>query len=118
MSAAYNYSIRIAGQPCPAGQNKQVWSRYQQIAKDTRLAKVNPAQLPDSYSALYELTKMPDALLSVLVVGGVLSSRMTTRELRTIRIKGKVPVSVTVWVDPGECGDLVDRIKVIRDEFE
>lgn len=117
MSAAYNYSIRIAGQPCPAGQNKQVWSRYQQIAKDTRLAKVNPAQLPDSYSALYELTKMPDDLLSGLVRYGVLSSRTTTRELRTIRVRGKVPVSVTVWADPGECEDLVSRIEAIRGEF-
>lgn len=117
MSAAYNHSIRIAGQPCSPGQNKQVWSRYQQIAKDTRLAKANPALLPDSYSALYELTKMPSDLLAALLTYGSVSSGTTTRELRMIRIKGKVPVSVTVWADPGECGDLVSRIDSIRAEF-
>lgn len=117
MSRGYSTAIRISGQPCPSGHNKVVWYRYQQVARDTRLSRINPALLPDSYCALYELTKMPDDLLSGLVRYGVLSSRTTTRELRTIRIKGKVPVSVMVWADPGECEDLMGRIEEIRGEF-
>lgn len=117
MSQGYSTAIRIAGQPCPAGHNKVVWYRYQQVARDNRLSRIDPALLPDSYCALYELTKMPDDLLSGLVRYGVLSSRTTTRELRTIRVRGKVPVSVTVWADPVECGDLVSRIEEIRGEF-
>ena len=117
MSTGYSTAIRIAGQPCPPGHNKIVWYRYQQIARDTRLRLIGPGLLPDSYCALYELTKMRSELLSALVTHGVLTSKSTTRELRRIRIRGKVPVTVTVWTDPEEAEDLVDRIERIRSEF-
>jgi hypothetical protein len=117
MSQGYSTAIRIAGQPCPPGHNKVVWYRYQQVARDTRLSRIDPALLPDSYCALYELTKMPDALLSGLVRYGVLSSRTTTRELKTIRITGKIPLTTTIWTEPGEYDDLVSRIEEIRGEF-
>ena len=117
MSKGYSTAIRIAGQPCPPGHNKIVWYRYQQIARDTRLRLIDPALLPDSYCALYELTKMGSELLSGLVEHGVLTSRSTTRELRAIRIRGKVPVAVTIWADPEECEDLVRRVEGLRSEF-
>jgi hypothetical protein len=117
MSAAYNYSIRIAGQPCPAGQNKQVWSRYQQIVKDTRLARISRSVLPDSYTGLYELTKMPTTLLDRIVDLGLVSPSTPFRILKSIRITGKIPLTTTIWTDPGEYEDLVSRIEEVRGEF-
>jgi hypothetical protein len=117
MSAAYNHSIRIAGQPCPAGHNAKVWSRYQQIAKDTRLSRISRSVLPDSYTGLYELTKMPTTLLDRIVDLGLVSPNTPYRILKAIRITGKIPLTTTIWTEPGEYDDLVSRIEEVRGEF-
>lgn len=118
MSAAYTYATKIAaGAPCPAGHNPRVWSRYQQIARDTRLARFHPDDLPDSYTGLYELTKMPSDLLYALMAFGSVSSRTTTRELRTIRRRGEVPVTLRIWADPQTVSDVVYRIEEVKAEF-
>ena len=117
MSAAYTHSIRIAGQPCPPGHNAKVWSRHQQIAKDTRIARIDPALLPDSYTGLYELTKMPTRLLDRIVDLGIVTPKATTRFLRSIRIAGKVPLITTIWTDPEEYRDVASRIEEVRAEF-
>ena len=94
MSVAYSNIIRIAGQPCPAGHNAKVWSRYQQIAKDSRLSAIDPALLPDSYSALYELTKLSGDKIRRMVELCAMRPDLSCREIREIRATGKVWVKV------------------------
>lgn len=117
MSSAYTYARSQYGNPCPAGVSQQSWRRIQQVARDTRLRLVDPALLPDSYSALYELTKLPTGMLTVSVNVALMRPDLSCREVRAWRAKGKLPMTVTIWTDPGEYGDLVDRIERIRDEF-
>lgn len=117
MSRPYAYAQSQYGKPCPSGASQQSWRRIQQIARDSRLPSVDPALLPDSLSALYELTKLPTAMLTVSVNVGLMSPGLSCREIRAWRAKGKLPVTVTIWTDPEECGDLVERIERIRSEF-
>ena len=117
MSSAYNHSIRIAGQPCPAGHSPRAWSRYQKIAKDTRLARFHPDDLPDSCCALYELTKMPSDLLYALMAFGSVSRRTPAHELREIRFRGEVPVTLRIWANLQTVSDLAYRIEEVRGEF-
>ncbi|MGA0848162.1 MAG: hypothetical protein ACO3PY_06115 [Pontimonas sp.] len=94
MSTAYDNIIRIAGQPCPPGHNAKVWSRYQQICKDTRLRLIDPALLPDSYSALYELTKLSGDRIRRMVELDAIRPDLSCREIREIRLTGKVWIKV------------------------
>lgn len=94
MSVAYDNIIRIAGQPCPAGHNAKVWSRYQQIARDTRLRQIDQTLLPDSYSALYELTKLSGDRIRRLVELDAIRPDLSCREIREIRTTGKVWIRV------------------------
>ena len=117
MSTAYTYARSQSGNPCPAGVSQQPWRRIQQIAKDSRLPAIDPALLPDSLSALYELTKLPTGMLTVSVNVALMRPGLSCREIRAWKVRGKLPVTVTVWADPEECGDLVERVDMLRDEF-
>lgn len=92
MSKGYKQAKAIAGLSCPAHMNKQVWARYQAVAKDPRLASIYTHNLPDSYVSLYELTRMPTPLLEAVARSGLLNSRTPYRLLRKIRISGKLPI--------------------------
>ena len=117
MSRPYAYAVSQYGKPCPSGASQQSWRRIQQIGRDTRLRLISPTSLPDSLSALYELTKLPTAMLTVSVNIGLMSPDLSCREIRAWRAKGKLPIAVTIWADPGECGDLVGKVDALRSEF-
>lgn len=118
MSKGYKQAKAIAGLPCPAHVNKQVWARYQAVAKDSRLASFFYIHnLPDSYVSLYELSRMPTPLLKAVARSGLLSRRTPYRLLRKIRISGKVPVQLEVWTEPDEVADLEQRLSQLRDEY-
>ena len=117
MSKGYKKAKAIAGQPCPAHANKQVWARYQAVAKDSRLAGIYTHNLPDSYVSLYELTRMPTPLLEAVARSGLLNRRTPYRLLRKIRISGKLPVRLEVWTEPGEVADLELLLNRLKDEF-
>ena len=117
MSRPYAYAQSQYGKPCPSGASQQSWRRIQQIGRDTRLRLINPALLPDSLSALYELTKLPTGMLTVSVNVALMRPDLSCREIRAWRAKGKLPITVTIWTDPEEAEDLVDRIDRIRSEF-
>lgn len=114
MSKGYKQALAIAGQPCPAHVNKQVWARYQAVAKDSRLAGIDTHNLPDSYVSLYELSRMPTPLLEAVARSGLLNSKTSVRLLRKIRISGKLPIQLEVWIEPA---DLENRLRQLRDEF-
>lgn len=117
MSKGYKRALAIAGQPCPAHANKQVWYRYQAVARDSRLAQLDPSCLPDSYVSLYELSRMPTPLLEAVARSGLLNSKTSVRLLRKIRISGKLPIQLEVWTEPGEVADLELRLNRLKDEF-
>jgi hypothetical protein len=117
MSKGYKQARAIAGLPCPAGHNKQVWYRYQAVARDSRLARLDPSCLPDSYVSLYELSRMPTPLLEAVARSGLLTSKTSVRLLRKIRVSGKLPVQLEVWTEPDEVADLEQRLRQLRDEF-
>jgi hypothetical protein len=117
MSKGYKQARAIAGQPCPAGHNKQVWYRYQAVARDSRLARLDPSCLPDSYCALYELTRMSTPLLKAVARSGLLHRKTGTLLLKKIRVSGKVPVRVEIWTEPDEVADLERRLSHLQDEF-
>lgn len=56
-------------------------------------------------------------MLTVSVNVALMRPDLSCREIRAWRAKGKLPMTVTIWADPGEYGDLVDRIERIRDVF-
>jgi hypothetical protein len=117
MSKGYTRAKAIAGLPCPAYVNKQVWGRYQAVAKDSRLAGIYTHNLPDSYVSLYELTRMPTPLLEAVARSGLLDRRTPYRLLRKIRISGKLPIQLEVWTEPEEVADLELRLNRLKDEF-
>lgn len=116
-SKGYKQAKAIAGLPCPAGHNKQVWYRYQAVARDSRLAQLDSSCLPDSYCALYELTRMPTQLLEAVARSGLLHRKTGTLLLKKIRVSGKVPVRLEVWTEPGEVADLELLLNRLKDEF-
>lgn len=117
MSKGYKQALDIAGLPCPAHHNKQVWYRYQAVARDSRLAELDPSCLPDSYVSLYELTRMPTTLLEAVARSGLLNSKTSVRLLRQIRISGKLPVQLEVWAEPSQVADLERRLSQLQVEF-
>ena len=117
MSAAYTRSIWIAGKPCPPSHSFEGWIRHKQIARDNRLSRIDPAVLPDSFSALYELSKMTTSLLNRIVELGLVTPESSTRFIRLIRRKKKVPLITTIWTDLEEYEDVASRIEEVRAEF-
>ena len=97
MSTAYINSIRIGAQSGPGpGMNKETWLRHKRVASDTRLPGIDPALLPESFTALHELSKMSDVVLKQVVRLGLLGPDTSSRYLRTIRVTGRVKVEVKV----------------------
>lgn len=70
--------------------NKQTWLRHKQIAEDSRLSTISPGNLPKSFSALYELSKMPTDAINLLERTGILGDDITSRVLKRIRLVGKI----------------------------
>jgi len=56
-------------------------------------------------------------MLTVSVNVALMRPDLSCREIRAWRAKGKLPITVTIWTDPEEAEDLVDRIDRIRSEF-
>jgi hypothetical protein len=113
--SALAYAQSVSGQPCPTGFNPQIWGRIQQIARDTRLPSVDPALLPDSYCAVYELTKMSTPLLDRLVRIGVIRAEASSRELERIRVTGRIRVRIDTEIeamagDPASMVDVVGQL--------
>jgi len=117
MSRGYRTALSVSGQACPSHANKQVWARYQRVASDDRIARLLPSCLPDSYVALYELSRMPDELFDAVVCSGILNPKTSVRLLRRVRVMGKVPVKVEVWVAPGQVRGLEQELERVNHVF-
>jgi hypothetical protein len=106
MSKGYSTALRLAGNTSrPAHINKQVWYRYMAIARDNRLARIS--NLPDSYTSLYELTRMDDNLLEAVVKAGLIDGKTPARLLKSIRIRKKIPYQAVIWVEPDKWQETV-----------
>jgi len=110
MSRGYSTALSLSGKARPAHANKQVWGRYQKIASDPRFSQIDPSALPDSYVSLYEMSRMPDDLFEAVTRSGILGPKTSVRLLRKVRVTGKVPVRVEMWVAPGQVRDLERRL--------
>ena len=89
----YATSVQIAQSGTrPASMNKQTWLRHKQIAEDTRLSTISPDKLPASFSALYELSKMPTEMINRLEKTGILGDDTASRVLKRLRLEGKIEI--------------------------
>ena len=110
MSKGYSTALRLAKNTSrPAHINKQVWYRYMAIAKDKRLASIN--NLPDSYTSLYELSRMSDKLLEAVVEAGLVQAKTSSRLLKSIRITGKIPYQAVIWVEPDRWQEVAEAVR-------
>jgi hypothetical protein len=71
--------------------------------------------LPDSYCAVYELTKMSTPLLDRLVRIGVIRAEASSRELERIRVTGRIRVRIDTEIeamagDPASMVDVVGQL--------
>ena len=117
MSQGYRTALSVSGQACPSHANKQVWARYQRVASDARIARLLPSCLPDSYVALYELSRMPDELFEAVSCAGILNPKTSVRLLRKVRVTGRVPVKVEVWVNPSQVKGLEQELERVSLAF-
>lgn len=67
---------------------------------------MDSALLPDSYSSLCELTRMPSGLIAALAGNGLLGQGVSSRVLREVRIRGKLPIRIEGWVKPEEYAEV------------
>lgn len=79
------------------------------IAKDKRLASIN--DLPDSYTSLYELSRMDDILLKAVVEAGLVKGKTSSRLLKSIRITGKIPYQAVIWVKPDRWQEVAEAVR-------
>jgi len=117
MSRGYDRAKSISGKPCPPHRNKEVWKRYQKIAADTRLAQIYTHNLPETYTTLYELTKLNDELFEAVKVSGLLTPKTSCEVIKKVRRTGKVPVRVEIWTEPGRVQELVNQLGVVEIPF-
>jgi hypothetical protein len=109
MSKAYLESVRVGSQAGPdPGMGKETWSRHRQVAGDKRLSAIDPSLLPDTFSALYELSKMSDAVLVRVLGLGLLGPHTTSRFLKTIRVTGRVRLETVLYVP-------IEKVETARD---
>ena len=90
---SYATSVQIAQSGTrPSSMNKQTWLRHKQIAEDSRLSAINPDKLPESFSALYELSKMSTEMIDRLEKTGILGDDTASRVIKRLRLEGKIEI--------------------------
>jgi hypothetical protein len=98
MNYDYETIVRIYKESVnrPESINPQVWRRIKRVARSHKLMRISPDVLPESLSALIELTKLPVERLERLERNGLLGKGMTPERVKQIGPEG--PVQAMMYV--------------------
>ena len=115
----YAQSVQIAQSGTqPLGMNKQTWLRHKQIAEDSRLSAISPGKLPKSFSALYELSKMPTELIDRLEKTGILGDDTASRILKRVRLEGKIEIWSRFDIELSKFEEFFKKVDQLTDSLK
>lgn len=119
MNYDYETIVRICKESPdrPESVNPQVWRRMKRVARSHKLLRIDPNVLPESLSALIELTKLP---VERLERHGLLGKRMTPERVKQIGPAGSVQAMMYVTLhddDRIEFGATVPAAGPIHREY-